>query len=329
MEPKIIFLIVVFICLAISFLLSGMETGVLSLNRIRIRRRMNSGDKSAAALMRYLEDPENFLWTILVGNTVANFTAVSLVVAGMFYWFIGSYLTLLTCFIVFVLLFYSIGDLLPKMLFQQHPNRYCLYLARPFRLVHFGLAPLVSLVTALSWLMLRWTGGYMFTGRLFGSREELQVVMQESAGGFSSEERQMINRVLDLQNISLFQITRPMDKVVAVTHGIPMREVLSVCNEHRLTRLPVWRSSEKGRRIAGIISLKTLLYMPNLDANKPVSQYLKPALYLDSKMRLEQALSKMRRSGHRMAIVLDPYQKELGIVCLEDILKTIFGEVRL
>src|SRR4029079_6400068 len=67
-----IWLVFVF-CLALSFFLSGMEAGVFALSRLRIRQQMREGKRSAHALHHYLEHPENFLWTILVGNTVANY----------------------------------------------------------------------------------------------------------------------------------------------------------------------------------------------------------------------------------------------------------------
>src|SRR6266705_805941 len=60
-------------CLALSFLLSGMESGVFALSRLRVRRQLRAGRRSAKVLHDFLENPENFLWTILVGNTVANF----------------------------------------------------------------------------------------------------------------------------------------------------------------------------------------------------------------------------------------------------------------
>src|SRR5205823_13124174 len=60
-------------CLALSFLLSGMEAGVFALSRLRVRQQMRAGRRSAKVLHDFLENPENFLWTILVGNTVANF----------------------------------------------------------------------------------------------------------------------------------------------------------------------------------------------------------------------------------------------------------------
>src|SRR6059058_5702938 len=68
------------LCLALSFLLSGMEAGVFALSRLRIRQQMRAGRRSAKVLHDYLENPENFLWTILVGNTVANFIILGLLV---------------------------------------------------------------------------------------------------------------------------------------------------------------------------------------------------------------------------------------------------------
>ena len=105
-------------------------------------------------------------------------------------------------FAVAVFLFYAFFDLLPKMLFRMFPNQLCLSAANVFRLVNFALSPLVLVVEGFSKTVLRWTGGRAFTGRLFGNREEMRAVMQESAQSFTSDERVMINRVLDLQNFT-------------------------------------------------------------------------------------------------------------------------------
>src|SRR5437879_11816538 len=72
MKGSLIWLLFAF-CLALSFVLSGMEAGVFALSRLRVRQQMRAGRRSAKVLHDFLENPENFLWTILVGNTVANF----------------------------------------------------------------------------------------------------------------------------------------------------------------------------------------------------------------------------------------------------------------
>ena len=215
------------------------------------------------------------------------------------------------------------------MLFRLHPNRLCLLLARPFRFIHLALRPLVALVETFSDLLLRWRGGKVFTGHLFGNREELRLVMQESAQAFTSEERTMINRVLDLQTLTVRQVMKPLEQAVAITAQTLVGAVLTVCRERKLTRLPVWEDRDGRKRIIGLIALNTLLYQPEIEPSKPVGEYVKPALYLDEDMRLEVALRRMQRSGQRLAIVLGRERREIGILSLQDVLKVIFGEVSL
>ncbi len=316
-------------CLALSFVLSGMEAGVFALSRLRIRQQMRAGKPSAKVLHDYLENPEKFLWTILVGNTVANFLILGWLVAQL-HEALGDYrLWFVVVFAMAVFLFYAFFDLLPKMLFRTYPNRLCLRLARPFRFIHLALRPLVALVEAFSGVLLRWRGGKAFTGHLFGNREELRLVMQESAQTFTSEERTMINRVLDLQTLTVRQAMKPLEQAVAITAQTPVSAALALCRERKLTRLPVWESREGGQRIIGLLALNTLLYQPALDPNKPVGDYVKPALFLDEDLRLEVALRRLQRSGQRLAIVLGRERREIGIISLQDVLKVIFGEVSL
>ena len=316
-------------CLALSFLLSGMEAGVFALSRLRVRQQMRSGRPSAKLLYGFLENPENFLWTILVGNTIVNFAILGWIFATLEGRFVGRRAWFAVVFALIVFLFYALFDLLPKMLFRIYPNRLCMSSARPFRLVHLALRPLVALVERVSGVLLRWSGGKAFSGRLFGNREEFRQMMQESAQAFTSEERAMINRVLDLQTLTVGQITTPLAQSVTVAAPTPLGEVLALARARGLTRLPVWEAREGQQRIAGLVTLNTVLYQPNLDAARAVGEYVRPALYLEDSMRLEVALQRMQRGGLRLAVVLGRDGREVGVVSLEDILKVIFGEVRL
>jgi CBS domain containing-hemolysin-like protein len=301
-------------CLALSFLFSGMEAGVFALNRLRIRQRMRSGQLSAK---------------LLHGNTVVNFAILGVVVAGL-HALLGEHRAwFLIAFGVAVFLFYALCDLLPKMLFRLHPNRFCLALARPFRFAHLGMRPLVGLVEWCSRMVLRWTGGKVFTGHLFGNREELRLVMQESAQAFSSEERAMINRVLDLQNLTVREVATPLAQTATVTADTPVSEVLAKCRDRQLTRLPVWETRDGQQRVAGMVGLDTLLYQTGLQPGQPVAEFVKPAIYLDEDLRLEVALGRLQRSGQRLAIVLSRERREIGILSLQDVLKAVFGEVSL
>src|SRR5438132_10575300 len=139
MEGNVIIWLVFAGCLSVSFVLSGMEAGVFTLSRLRIRQQMRAGRASAKVLHDYLENPENFLWTILVGNTVANF-----LILGWLFLVVQQALRqhrflFVLLFTVSVFLFYTFFDPLPKMLFRTYPTRLCMLLARPFRLIHLLL----------------------------------------------------------------------------------------------------------------------------------------------------------------------------------------------
>jgi putative hemolysin len=316
-------------CLVVSFVLSGMEAGVFVLSRLRIRQQMRAGRRSALRLHGYLENPENFLWTILVGNTVANFVILGWLVMILHATLKDHPAGFALVYAVVVFVFYAVSDLLPKILFRKFPNRLTVFFARPFRLLHFGLRPLVGLVEQCSGLLLRWRGGKVFTGHLFGNREELRLVMQESSQALTTEERTMINRVLDLQTLTVRQVMSPLAQAVTVTATTPVSEVLALSRDRQLSRFPVWELRDGTRRIVGLASVNAVLFQADVDPTRPISTYLRPALFLEEDARLEVALRRMQRGAQRLAIVLGRDRREIGLLSLQDMLKVIFGEVNL
>jgi putative hemolysin len=329
MNASILNWLVLALCLLASFLLSGMEAGVFALNRLRVRRLARAGKPSAKLLNSFLEKPEKFLWTILVGNTIANFLILGFTLAKLHEWFLGNRILTIGIFAAAVFLFYAFFDLLPKMLFRAHANSLCLSAARVFRPIYFLLSPLVLIVEDISQTILRWSGGRVFTGRLFGNREEMRAVMQESAQALTSAERAMINRVLDLQNFTVGQIATPLAQIVTVEKDTPVGDALRLARERNFSRLPVWEIRDGRRRIAGLLALNRLVFSPALNLQDTASMHLTPALFLGEDTRLEIALRRMQRAGERLVVVLAHNGNELGIVSLEDILKIMFGEVKL
>jgi putative hemolysin len=306
-----------------------MEAGVFALNRLRVRRLARAGRPSAKFLNRLLDNPEKFLWTILVGNTLANFLILGISLAKLRGCFPGQEPLIIVLFVVVVFLIYALFDLLPKMLFRAQPNVLCLGTANIFRILYFALSPLVLAVEGISSLILRWTGGRALTGQLFGNREEMRAFMQDSAQSFTTGERAMINRVLDLQNFSVRQIAAPLDRLASVQKETSLGDALALAREKKFSRLPVWEIRDGQRRIGGVLLLGPLLFRDDLDLSRPVSNHMAPALFLNENTRLDIALRLMQRAGHRLAIVLARNGVEMGAVSLEDILKVLFGEVKL
>ncbi|MFM7804717.1 MAG: CNNM domain-containing protein [Verrucomicrobiota bacterium] len=313
--------------LLVSFCLSGMEAGVFSLSRLRVRQRARAGSGNARRLLAYMDRPEDFLWTILVGNTVANFAAVALILQDLQGWSGGRDWARGPMLLATGLVIYLACELLPKRLFQRMPNRLCLLLLPVFAAIHWLLSPAVFLVGRFAQALLWVTGDRALSGRLFANRDELKALIQSSTGGLSKTERSLINRVLDAQNLTLSRVARSMDAVQSVPATATVDEIRDLCRRRGHTRMPVWNGTGAARRIEGIVSLKDVLHGNPAAGRSTARDWLRPALFLDDSMRIEEALRAFQRSGEHLAIVRGPGGAEVGIVSLSDVLGALFLEV--
>ncbi len=211
-----------------------MEAGLTEVSRLRLRRLAREGNKKAIRLQRFLDQPEDTLWTILVGNTLANLLVL---LATLYFstapagrdrsrqaWYSGMPTARIywLLFGLCVLVFFTLCELLPKMVFRKYPNRLCLFLTSIFGIVDTLLGPLVELLRIFSRILLFTTGGRELQGHLFGSREELRQMMTESGQGLSEDERQMIDRVLDLQKIPVRDLAVPFEDMPTITTETPI-----------------------------------------------------------------------------------------------------------
>ena len=321
-------LILLPICLAISFLCAGMEAGVFALGRWRIRQQAREGRRRARVLMSYLDKPENFLWTILVANTLAVFGSLALIVFELFGALRGHPIYSALAFAAALILFYAICDLFPKVLFQMFPNRCCMTAAIPFQVIHFFMTPLASLIQRFSDLFLRMTGGEAYTGKIFSSRKELRMAVQQTTEGLSTEERGMITRVLDLQQTSVAQLMVPFWRLPDLHAQLTGNELLQAARETNRNHLPIWEDTTR-RRIAGVVDFRLILYGAETERARPLRERLTPALYISDHVGVEEALRRLQRSGQPLAIVLDAARREVGVIGFEEILRSIFGEVKI
>lgn len=139
----------------------------------------------------------------------------------------------------------------------------------------------------------------------------------------------MVNRVLDLQHFTVARITVPLEKTFVVAINLPLRDAMNLARENNLSRLPVWETRDGKKRIAGMVEVGALWFEGNLDLGRTAGEFMSPALFLNDDTRLEVALRRMQRAGQRLAVVLARDGREAGVVALVDILKLMFGEVKL
>lgn len=321
--------VVVLGALAVSFLLSGMEAGLFALNRLRIRHQARQGRTSAQRLLRYLEQPERFLWTIVVGNSLANVVVLGWMFMAVHRWTGGSIAGLVLGYGAGVYLFYTFFDLLPKMWFRSRPNRFCIACAPVFRLVDLLLRPAVHGLEACSRLLLRWTGGRAATSRLFGHREEIRAIMLDSAQAMTSAERAMILRVLELSTLRVRQLMQDWDRAPWISEGATVGQLLELARREGWAQVPVRGSGARRNSVLGVVSVDHILFAGVPDPGQSLSGWLEPPLWVEENERLEVVLRRMQGSGQVLAVVRDGDGQAVGILRREDILRLIFGELRL
>ncbi len=321
----ILYFLLMFFAATMSFLFSGIEAGVFSLNRLRVRQQMREGQKNAKILFNYYREPEKFYWTILLGNTFFNTIFITVLVI------LTNDLTSITLlyvslFLSVVYVFYIFCDLLPKTLFRKFPNRLCLFFVKPFRIFQIIFSPIIILIHKIFGNAFEGSVGQPLASRLFKNRKELKTLMEESDESLSDEERFMIKQVLRLNERTIGQLAIPLKKSITASADRPISEIIQLCKKHKIARIPIWKFTGGQRKVTGIATLKTSLYKEDYDENKPTKDYIQPPLFLPSYLKVEAALKRMQRSGHWLAIVTSESQREVGIVALKDILKVVFNE---
>ena len=313
-----------FFSAALSFLFSGIETGVFSLNRLRIRQQMREGNTGARILFDNYREPEKLYWTILLGNIIANAVFV-IVLVLLLKQSITNNLLFWIVFISGVFNLFTFCDILPKTLFGKFPNRLCLAVAKPFKIIQIILTPFIVFFHQIFGNPFKNSAGQPLASRLFRNRKELKSLMKESDNSLSSEEKFMISQVLHLSERTLGQVAIPLNLSITASADSSISEIVKLCDKHRIGRIPIWKFSGGQRKVVGITTLKTSLYLKDYDEKKPASHYMQPALFLPADLKVEAALKRMQRSGSWLAIVTSKSQRETGIVALQDILKVVFS----
>jgi CBS domain containing-hemolysin-like protein len=198
----------------------------------------------------------------------------------------------------------------------------------PFQLIHALMTPLASVIQRFSNLFLKWTGGQAYTGKIFSSRKELRMAVQQSTEGLTTEERGMITRVLDLQQTTVSQLMLPFWRLPDLHAHLTGNELLHAARETNRNHLPVWEDLSR-RRIAGVVDFRSILYGTESERSRPLGERMTPALYISDHVVVEEALRRLQRSGQPLAIVLDAARREVGVIGFEEILRSIFGEVKI
>ena len=325
--------VAIVVCFALAGLASGTETALTSVGRLRVRYLAEEGSRAARILQRLQRDPNRFLSTVLLVNTVALIVASSsttLLTDELFKtWGVAEqerlWLALLVSLLLSILLL-LLAEVTPKTLAIRYAERVALAAAGPVDRMATFLGPILWAVTIVSRAM---TGGRAAKAPYLSEQELITLLhVSEEQGVIEEEERDMIHGIIEIGDKSVREVMVPRTDMVAIEKASSLQDIVRVFKQHRHTRLPVYKTDID--HIIGLIHVKDLLLFYTLSKAPEfnIDKILRPILFTPETKKVDELLHEMRSKKVHMMIVVDEYGGTAGLVSLEDVLEEIVGEIR-
>src|SRR5947209_4601655 len=323
-------LVVVVVCLVLSFFFSGSETALTAFSRARMLQLEKNGNARARLVNRLVETRERMIGAILAGNSVANIAAAAPAL-GIFYAWFGEVGVLYATAIMTVVIVVFI-EVLPKTIAINTPDRIALLVARPILWLVRLLGPILVGIEALVRWILRLFGARFGTDQAYlSAHEELRgtVDLLHREGSVEKLDRDMFGGLLDLRELVVSDVMIHRTEMISVCADLPAEELVKAVLAEPVTRIPLW--SGKPDNIIGILHAKDLLRALR-DANGDlatidVKGIARPPWFVPDVRPLSEQIKAFRRRKTPFALVVDEYGELMGLVTLEDILEEIVGDI--
>jgi Mg2+/Co2+ transporter CorB len=311
--------------LACSAFFSASETGMLSLDRYRLRHKTRKGHRGAKRASRLLARPDRLLGTILVGNNFVNILASSIAtVLAMQLWGEAG-IAIATVSLTLLLLIF--GEITPKTLAALRPELVAYPTSLPLTWLQTLLYPLVWLLNVISNGLLRLLGVDASRRRNDSlTTEELRSVVRESGASLPEKGQSMLLGILDLETVTVNDIMIPRNEVFGIDLDDDLEQIIEQLRSTTHTRLPLYRGDIN--QVEGIIHMRQIarLLTHNQLSREDLAASAHSPYFIPESTPLSTQLINFQKEKRRIGIVVDEYGEVLGIATLEDILEEIVGE---
>ena len=324
LHPGFLVGLLVFLLLCSAFF-SSSETGMLSLNRYRLRHQAKEGHRGAQRASELLAHPDRLLGTILVGNNFVNILASSIAtVLAMQLWGEAG-IAIATIGLTIILLIF--GEITPKTLAALRPEIVAYPVSLPLKLLQKVLYPLVAMLGWVSNGLLKLLGVDLSNkGNDSLSTEELRSVVRESGTDLPLNRQSMLLGILDLERVTVDDIMIPRNEVTGIDLDDDLESIISQLRTTPHTRLPVFRNDIN--QIEGIVHMRQIARLLSHDqlTKESLLEACNEPYFVPENTPLSTQLLNFQKQKRRIGIVVDEYGDVRGIVTLEDILEEIVGE---
>lgn len=314
------------ILIVISGYFSSSETGMMSLNRYRLKHLSNQGHKGAKRVEKLLSRPDRLIGLILIGNNLVNILAPAIAtILGMrLYGDLGVAIS--TGVLTLVILVFA--EVTPKTLAAMYPERVSYSSSIVLNVLMKLLSPLVILVNLITNGFLKILGlgsGHDDKDKL--SSEELRTVVHEAGGLIPRRHQDMLISILDLEHVTVNDIMVPRSEITGIDINDDWKSISRQLTHSPHGRIVLYR--DQIDEVVGMLRLRES-YRLMLEKNEFTKETLLRAAdeiyFIPEATPLNSQLLKFQRNKERIGLVVDEYGDIQGLITLEDILEEIVGE---
>lgn len=320
-----VLVIVLVFMVIVSAFFSGSEIGMMSLNRYRLKHLVNQKNRQAMRTAELLEKPERLLGVILIGNTFANIfaSALATIIGQRLFGDIG--VAIATTVLTLIILIFS--EVTPKTLAALYPQQFAFYTSLVLKGLQTLLYPFVALTTTIANGLLRLMGVRVNRKRKDTlSSEELRTIVHEAGSLISSDHKNMLVSILDLEKATVEDIMIPKNEIHGIDLNASWQDILEKLETAQHTRLPIYEGSID--QVQGMIHVRSILKLiieERLEKEQLID-YAEECYYVPEGTALHVQLLQFKKNKKRSCLIVDEYGEIQGLVTLEDILEEIVGE---
>lgn len=311
--------------LILSAFFSGSETGLMTLNRYRLRHLVRARHAGAIRAQKLLERPDRLIGLILLGNNFVNILASTLTAVIAVRLVGEAGLVIGAAILTLVILVFA--EVTPKTLAALHPERVAFPAAFIYGPLLWLLYPMVWIVNLMANAILRTIGVRPEEGTIDAlSQEELRTVVLEAGAMIPKRHQDMLLNILDLENVTVEDIMVPRKDISGIDLEDDWNIIVQQIISSPYTRLPVFHGSIDN--VVGFIHLRKvlpLLKREQLD-RETLENLTREPLFIPENTPLNRQLLNFQRERRRVGLVVDEYGDIQGLVTLEDILEEVVGE---
>lgn len=301
------------------------ETALMALSKIRIRHMVEEGVKGAKLVEKLAEDPSRLLGAILIGNNIVNIGASALATSVAVKAFGEGAVGIVT--IVMTILVLIFGEITPKSIAKQNSESVALRVSKPINIVVKLFRPFIAIFTAISGLFIRILGGDPKATEPFITEEELKTMVgvSEEEGVLEDVEKEMIFNVFEFADSQVKDVMVQRVDVVAVDINATYDEVINIIKTEQFSRIPVYNQNIDD--VIGILNVKDLIIASQSKENFKISDYMREPYYTFEFKKITELFNEMKKTRNHIAVVLDEYGGNVGIVTIEDLIEEVVGEI--